>query len=316
MVNGNCSIQNLDILVPVYNEMHCLEEFINRTSAALDKSRFDYNIILINDGSTDNSLEIIKNVCSNNNKCGYISFSRNFGKEAAIKAGLNNSNADAAVIIDADLQDPPELIPDLALMLDEKKVDVVFARRRSRKGENWLKIKSASVFYWLFDCLSRFNFPRETGDFRIIKRRVVKVLQELNETNPFMKGMFAWVGFEQLAFDYDRESRYSGQTKFNFWKLWNFAIDGITAFTVIPLKLATYIGLLFALMAMLYGFFFMLKTLIWGDPVKGFPTLIVALSFFSGIQLMFLGIIGEYLGRMHEEIKKRPLYIIDEISIS
>ena len=219
-------------------------------------------------------------------------------------------------IIDADLQDPPELIPDMIKMLEEKNADTVFAKRRNRVGESWLKKTTAALFYKVFDHLSRFNFPRDTGDFRIIRKRVVSVLQIMNEKNRFMKGLFAWVGFHQVEFIYDRDARYQGESKFNFWKLWSFAIDGITAFTTIPLKLATYTGLLFSLLAIGYGFYFIVKTLIWGDSVKGFPTLIVVLSFLSGVQLMFLGIIGEYVARVHDEVKNRPLYVIDEANCS
>ncbi len=230
-----------------------------------------------------------------------------------MSAGLDYSQSDALVIIDADLQDPPELIPLMVAHLEKEQADVVYARRKFRHGESWFKKKCASIFYSLFDKLSRFKFPRDTGDFRVIRRRVVLALQEIGETNRFMKGLFAWVGYHQVEFLYDRDPRHSGQSKFNFLKLVDFALDGITAFTVIPIKFATYIGSLFAFFAILFGFYFLIKTLLWDDPVQGFPTLIIALSFFSGVQLMFLGIIGEYVARTNIETKKRPLYLIEQI---
>lgn len=305
-------IHSLDILVPVYNEEQCLEEFVKRLFAALDGGLHSYNVIFVDDGSTDSSLTLIKNICRKNSQCGYLCLSRNFGKEAAMSAGIDFSESDALVIIDADLQDPPELIPEMLDKLEHEQADVVYARRRLRYGDSWLKRRCAGMFYWLFDKLSRFSFPRETGDFRVMRRRVILALQKMDETNRFMKGLFAWVGYYQVEFLYDRDPRHRGESKFNFFKLVNFAVDGITSFTVVPIRTATYVGSLFALLAVLYGLYFLIKTLIWGDPVQGFPTLIVALSFFSGVQLMFLGIIGEYVARTNIEVKKRPLYLVDE----
>jgi len=230
--------------------------------------------------------------------------------EAAISAGIDCSQADVLVIIDADLQDPPELIPEMVKMLEREQADGVYAKRRVRHGDSRLKRICASIFYWVFDKLSMFKFPRDTGDFRILTRRLVVALKSMDERNRFMKGLFAWVGYHQVEFLYDRDPRYKGKSKFNFLKLLNFAFDGITAFTVIPIKMATCIGSLFALLAILYSFYFLIKTLIWGDPIQGFPTLIVTLSFFSGIQLMFLGIIGEYIARTSIEVKKRPIYLV------
>lgn len=305
-------LQSLDILVPVYNEEQCLEEFTRRLFCSLESISQPYNVIFVDDGSQDSSSSIIKNICFNNPQCGYIRFSRNFGKEAAMSAGINYSQSDALVIIDADLQEPPELITEMLKVLETEQVDVVYAKRRVRHGDSLVKKNFASLFYWFFDKLSRFTFPRDTGDFRVMRRRVVVALQGMNETNRFMKGIFAWVGYDQVEYLYDRVPRHSGTSKFNFIKLLNFAIDGITAFTTVPIKLATYIGSVFAMFAILLGFYFMIKTLFWGDPVQGFPTLMVALSFFSGVQLMFLGIIGEYVARTNIEVKRRPLYLVDE----
>ncbi len=305
-------ICSLDIIVPIFNEEECFKEFLSRTRAALQKVSYDFNFIFVNDGSTDCSLQLIKETCTSLDNCYYVNLSRNFGKEAALAAGLHLCQSDAVVIIDADLQDPPELIPQMIAKLEKQQADVVYAKRRSREGENWVKKSTAFLFYKVFDSMSRFHVPHDTGDFRVLRKRVVVVLKTLNEHNLFMKGLFAWVGFKQVAFLYDRDARYKGSSKFNFWKLWSFAIDGITAFTTLPLKIATYTGGLFSLLAMSYGFFYLFKTLIFGDPVQGFPTLIVALSFFSGVQLMFLGVIGEYIARIVDEVKKRPLYVVDE----
>ncbi len=305
-------IQSLDILVPVYNEEQCLEEFIKRLLRTLEGMTCSHNVIFVDDGCTDGSFTIIKNTSTKYPQCGYIRLSRNFGKEAAMSVGIDCSQSDALVIIDADLQDPPELIPEMVEIMETRQADVVYGKRKIRRGDSWFKRSSACIYYWLFDKLSRFSFPRDTGDFRVLRRRVVVALQKMGETNRFMKGLFAWVGYHQVEFLYDRDPRHSGKSKFNFLKLLNFALDGITAFTVIPIKLATYMGSLFAVLSILYGLFFLIKTLIWGDSVKGFPTLIVALSFFSGVQLMFLGIIGEYVARTNIEVKRRPLYLIDE----
>lgn len=305
-------INSLDILVPVYNEEQCLEEFAKRLLGTLEGMTPSCNVIFVDDGSMDTSLMIIKRICSRSPYCGYISLSRNFGKESAMSAGIDCSRSDALMIIDADLQDPPELIPDMVTLLEKQQADVVYGKRKARHGDSWFKKSCANLFYYLFDKLSRFHFPRDTGDFRVLRRRVVVALQRMDETNRFMKGLFAWVGFNQVEFLYDRNSRHQGESKFNFLKLLNFALDGITAFTVIPIKLATYIGSLFAVLAIFFGFYFMIKTLLWGEPVQGFTTLIVALSFFSGVQLMFLGIIGEYVARTNVEVKKRPLYLPDE----
>lgn len=305
-------IHNLDILVPVYNEEQCLADFVTRLLCSLDGMSYSYSVIFVDDGCTDRSLTIIKDTCNRYQQCGYIRLSRNFGKEIAMSAGIDFSQSDALVIIDADLQDPPELIPELVAKMEKEQADVVYAKRRVRHGDSRFKRLSASMFYWLFDKFSRFSFPRDTGDFRILRKRVVIALQGIGETNRFMKGLFAWVGYHQVEFLYDRDPRHQGKSKFNFLKLLNFAIDGITAFTVIPIKVATYVGSLFSVFAILYSLYFLIKTMIWGDPIQGFPTLIVTMSFFSGVQLMFLGIIGEYVARINIEVKNRPLYLVDE----
>ena len=305
-------MEKLVVIVPVYNEESVLEVFHERTSRVLvGLTDLDTSVVFVNDGSADRSLEIIRKLSREDRRAGYINLSRNFGKEAAMSAALDAVDADAVVIIDADLQDPPELIPDM-VALWRQGYDNVYGQRTERHGESWVKRATAHYFYRFMQGLGRVSIPKDTGDFRLLSRRAVLALRRLPEHNRFMKGLFAWIGYRQRALPYSRESRYSGDTKFNYWKLWNFALDGITSFTTLPLKLATYLGALVARMSFIYGFFIIARTLLYGDPVAGFPTLITVVLFLGGVQLLFLGILGEYLGRMFDETKGRPLYLVDE----
>ena len=226
-------------------------------------------------------------------------------------AGLDHANADAVVILDADLQDPPEVIREFWARF-EQGADVVYGVRMSRAGESWLKRFTAATFYRLIDRLSDTPIPRDTGDFRLLSRRAVDALKQVRERHRFMKGLFGWVGFTQVPVHYHREPRAAGTSKFNFWKLWNFALEGITSFSTVPLRIATWIGLLTALVAFVYGAVIIAKTLIYGEPVRGYPSLMSVVLFLGGVQLVALGIIGEYLGRMYEETKRRPLYLIGD----
>ena len=227
-----------------------------------------------------------------------------------MSAGLDHADGDAVIIIDADLQDPPELIPEM-IRLWKNGYDTVYGQRSERIGETYLKKITAKYFYRIMGSLGRVSVPRDTGDFRLLSRRSVLALRSLPESNRFMKGLFAWIGYKQIALMYTRDARLTGKTKFNYWKLWNFALDGITSFTTIPLKLATYVGLLLSLGAFTYGSLIIAKTLMFGDPVRGYPSLMAAMLFLGGVQLLFLGFIGEYLGRMFDESKRRPLYFIE-----
>jgi glycosyltransferase involved in cell wall biosynthesis len=240
-----------------------------------------------------------------------VDLSRNFGKEIALTAGLDHTTGDAVIVIDADLQDPPELIPHLIRKWREG-FDVVYAKRTGREGDGRLKRATAFLFYRMIQRMGRVQIPEDTGDFRLLSRRAVESLRQLREHHRFMKGLFAWIGHPQVAIPYQREPRFAGATKWNYWQLWNLALEGITAFTIVPLKLATYIGVLVALMAFLYGTFFLAKTLIVGNPVPGYPSLIVLILFLSGVQLFFTGVIGEYLGRVFNETKRRPLYLLND----
>ena len=261
----------------------------------------------VNDGSTDGSLAWLERLCAEDPNAALVDLSRNFGKEIAMAAGLDHVRGDAVVVIDADLQDPPELIPKL---LEQWRggYDNVYARRRQRDGETWLKKTSASWFYQVIGRLSRVRIPQDTGDFRLLSRRAVEALRQLREQHRFMKGLFAWIGYPSIAVEYDRDPRLAGETKFNYWKLWNFAIEGITSFTIAPLKLATYFGMVVALVAFVAIVVLVAKTLLFGDTVKGYPSLMSVILFLGGIQLIALGSLGEYIGRMFNETKGRPLY--------
>ena len=300
----------LSVVVPVYNEQEVLHEFHKRLSSVLRTLPLDHEVVYVNDGSTDTTLSLLEEIRRHDSTVGVVDLSRNFGKEIALTAGLDHCRGDAAVVIDADLQDPPEVIPELIVGWREG-YDVVYAQRISRDGETFLKKATARAFYRVIQAISRFKIPEDTGDFRLLSRRAVDALHQLREQHRFMKGLFAWIGFPQKAVPYRRDARFAGETKWNYWRLWNFAIEGITSFTIAPLKLATYFGLMVAMAAFFYGAVIIVKTLLYGNPVPGYPSLMVVVLFLGGVQLVAIGIIGEYLGRMFDETKGRPLYLIN-----
>ena len=297
--------------MPAYNEQEVIAAFHDRLIAALTDLRYAIEVVYINDGSTDDTLAILEDLYAKDPRVTLVDLSRNFGKEIALTAGLHKAQGDAIVVIDADLQDPPELIPQLITEW-ENGYDVVYARRTQRKGETWLKKASAAGFYRIIQRLSKVRIPEDTGDFRLLSRRAVDALNTLSEQHRFMKGLFAWIGYKQKAVYYDRDPRFAGKTKWNYWKLWNFAIDGITSFTTAPLKFATYIGFLTAFVAFVYGSYMLVRTLVFGNPVPGYPSLIVIILFLGGVQLMAIGVVGEYVGRIFTETKRRPLYFLNE----
>ncbi len=307
--------QSLSVVVPVYNEKEVLREFHRRLSNVLKALPLDYEVVYVNDGSTDTTLSLLEEIKRGDSMVGVVDLSRNFGKEIALTAGLDHCRGDAAVVIDADLQDPPEMIPEMITGWREG-YDVVYARRISRDGETFLKKTTARFFYRVIQAISRFEIPEDTGDFRLLSRRAVDALKQLREQHRFMKGLFAWIGFPQKALPYRRDARFAGETKWNYWRLWNFAIEGITSFTIAPLKLATYFGLLVAFGAFAYGTVIVVKTLLYGNPVPGYPSLMVVVLFLGGVQLVAVGILGEYLGRMFDETKGRPLYLINSYAPS
>lgn len=269
-------------------------------------------MICINDGSKDDTLLQLIALHQRDSRIQIIDLSRNFGKEAALTAGLDAARGDAAIPLDADLQDPPEVIPELIKHWKEG-FDVVNAVRLSRDGESWLKRASAHFFYRVINRMSEVDIPADTGDFRLLSRPVLDALQSLPERRRFMKGLFAWVGFRSTNIYYHRAPRHGGKTTWNYWKLWNFAVEGITSFSQVPLQMAAYLGFLVSLLAFLYAIWLVISTLVYGNPVKGYPSMMVTLLFLGGVQLMALGVIGEYLGRIYEESKHRPIYLVRQI---
>jgi polyisoprenyl-phosphate glycosyltransferase len=300
----------LSIVVPVYNEVDVLSEFHNRLTRVLDALRLRSEVIYVNDGSGDLSLQMLESLGATDCRVAILNLSRNFGKEIALTAGLDHARGDAAIVIDADLQDPPELIPSLVDAWREG-FDVVYATRRERRGESWLKRTTANLFYRLMHNIGDVPIPEGTGDFRLLNRRSLDALMSCRERRRFMKGLFAWVGFSQTAILYDRAPRFAGKTKWNYWRLWNFAIEGITSFTIAPLKLSMYFGLVTALLALGYGTYIICRTLVLGREMPGYASLMVAILFLAGVQLIAMGVIGEYVGRIFVESKGRPLYLVD-----
>ncbi|MGH6890389.1 MAG: glycosyltransferase family 2 protein [Rhizomicrobium sp.] len=306
----NCEIRLLSVVVPVFNEEAVIEEFNRRALAVLGELPFASELVYVNDGSADHTAEILRGLARRSGNVALVDLSRNFGKEAAMTAGLDHATGDAVVIIDADLQDPPELIPDLVRMYRSGDFDVIYAQRKSRSGETVLKRASAHLFYRIIGRLTGFQIPHDTGDFRLMSRQAVSALRRLREHHRFMKGLFAWIGFRQAALLYDRDPRFAGTSKFNYWRLWNFSLEGITSFTTAPLKVAAYVGLVTSVSAALYGIGIVVSTIVLGNPVPGYPSLLVVVLFLGGLQLLTLGIMGEYLGRVFNESKQRPLYFV------
>jgi len=304
-------MSKLTVVVPAYNESEGLRDFHTRLAAVLDGLDLDSEVLYVDDGSRDDTYAVMVSLRAADVRVSTLKLSRNFGKELALTAGLDYVDADAAIVIDADLQDPPELIPTFVQHWREG-YDVVYGTRASRAGETGFKKLTSSGFYRVMEKLSATPIPRDTGDFRLLSRRALDALKQVRERQRFMKGLFTWVGFRQLSVVYHRDPRHAGETKWNYWRLWNFALDGITSFSSAPLKVATYFGLLSALAAFLFGLWVLGKALWLGDPVRGYPSLMVVVLFLGGIQLMALGVIGEYLGRLYVESKQRPLYLIDE----
>jgi glycosyltransferase involved in cell wall biosynthesis len=303
----------LSVVVPAYNEAEVLPEFHCRLAAVLDQLGFAAEIIYVNDGSRDATRGIVKRLQEQDSRVGIVDLSRNFGKEIAMTAGLDHASGDAVVIIDADLQDPPELIPELVAQW-RAGYDDVYARRLSRTGESFVKRATAHLFYRLIRRFSEVDIPPDTGDFRLLSRRAVDALGQLRERHRFMKGLFNWVGFERKEVVYRRQTRAAGKSKWNYWRLWNFALEGITSHTTAPIRLASYLGIIVAFSAFVYAAYVAYDKLVHGNPVAGYPSLMVAMLFLGGVQLITLGVIGEYLGRMFDESKRRPLYFIKSYS--
>lgn len=297
------------VVVPVFNEAEGLAEFHRRLSRVMD-GLGPWEVIYVNDGSTDAGLAVLRGLHEADPRVAVLNLARNFGKEIATTAGLDHATGDAVVVIDADLQDPPEVIEALAAEW-RAGYDVVYAQRRVREGETWLKTATASAFYRVMERVGHVRLPRDTGDFRLMSRRVVEAVASLREHHRFMKGLFAWVGFPSKAVPYDRAPRHAGRTTWNYWRLWNFALEGLTSFTVVPLRIATYAGLVVAALALVYGAGVVLRALVFGSDVAGYPSLMTVVLLLGGVQLVTLGVIGEYLGRVFNETKRRPLYFVE-----
>lgn len=301
----------LSIVAPAYNESASINEFYSRLMTSTKELELSLEIVYVNDGSIDNTLELMRSQQASDSRISIINLSRNFGKEVALTAGLDNALGDAVVVIDTDLQDPPELIPELVSKWLAGN-DVVNAKRIKRKGESWFKKLSSYMYYRFLYQLSDIKIPKDTGDFRLLSRNALDALLKLREKHRYMKGLFAWVGYSQVEVTYERDERYAGSTKWSFWNLVNLAFEGLTSFSVLPLRLASMIGVLSAFMALVFGVVIILKKFIYGDPVAGYPSLVVLITFIGGIQLLALGVIGEYLGRVFNETKNRPLYLIKD----
>lgn len=303
--------QRLTVVVAARNEAEALPQLHPRIDAALRQLHgIDGRMLYVDDGSNDATWQVMRRLANGDPRVSLLKLSRNFGKELALTAGLDQVEDGAVLILDADGQDPPELIPQFVDKWREG-YDDVHGTRLERDGEGWIKRITAHTFYRVIGRLSKTPIPADTGDFRLLSPRALAALKQLRERHRFMKGLFGWVGFNQVAIAYHREARLAGRSKFGFWKLWNFALEGITSFSTAPLRVATYLGVLTALLAFAYAVYVVVKALLWGDPVAGWPTMMVVILFLGGVQLVALGLIGEYLGRLYEEAKQRPLYLVD-----
>lgn len=305
-------MKTISILIPAYNEAPVLEQLMTRLgNLASNIKDYDFEFLFVNDGSKDKTLEMIKEFAEIDPRVSYINLSRNFGKEIGMIAGLDHVTGDATVIIDADLQDPPELIPEM-IKLWEEGYDDVYAKRKSREGETWFKKTTSRLYYKTLQSVTHVPIQEDTGDFRLLDRRVVEALKEFRESQRNTKAMFSWVGFYKKEILYDRDPRAAGETKWNYLKLIELAIDGITSFTTAPLRIATYTGIVVSAFTFIYLVVLVFRTIFFGTDLAGYPSTMAVILFLGGIQLLSLGIIGEYVGRIFNETKQRPLYLIEE----
>lgn len=305
-------MRKITILIPAYNEEEVLDKLYIRLKAVISSiDNYNFEILFVNDGSRDRTLDIIKNLRKKDSIISYVDLSRNFGKEIAMIAGLDFAKGDAVIIIDADLQDPPELIPEM-ISYWEAGYDDIFAKRKSRAGESWLKKWTSERFYKLLQKSTNITIQEDTGDFRLLDRRCVEALKKMRETQRYTKGMFDWIGYNKKEILFDREPRAAGTTKWNYIKLVDLAIEGITSFTTLPLRLSALFGIVVSFFAFIYMVWIIIKTILFGESVTGYPSLMAVILFLGGIQLLSLGVIGEYLGRVFNEAKRRPLYFVDE----
>ena len=300
----------LSIVAPCYNEEAVIDVFLEKIFVVLEQLSRSYEIIFVNDGSKDATLDLLKKRAKEYAGIRVINLSRNFGKEAALTAGIDASKGEVVIPIDVDLQDPPELIVEFVKKYEEG-YDVVVGKRADRRSDTHAKRISAELFYKMHNKISDIEIPHNVGDYRLMSRRVVEELKKLPETQRFMKGIFAWLGFKTAVVEYKREERAAGSTSFNGWKLWNFALDGITSFSTAPLRIWLYVGIVLAFVAFLFGAWIVIKTLLFGADTPGYASMITVILFLGGIQLMGIGILGEYIGRIYLESKNRPIYIVE-----
>jgi glycosyltransferase involved in cell wall biosynthesis len=301
----------LSAVIPMYNESPVLDKLFARLIPCIEQVTTNYEIVCVDDGSRDNTAEILKRLHLRNPRIKLVRLARNFGKEAALTCGIEYTVGRAVIPIDADLQDPPELIVTLAAKWQEG-YKVVLATRRSRPGDSWFKRKSAEWFYRAINKVSTVKIPPDTGDFRLIDRQVVEAVKQLPERTRFMKGIFAFAGFSTATVYFDREARVAGNTSWNYWNLWKFALEGIFSFTTVPLHVWSYIGASISVVSFIWAMAIIAKTVMFGNPVHGYASLMVVVLFMGGMQLLSIGIIGEYVGRIYTETKQRPVYLVEE----
>jgi len=307
----NKNIPTLSLVSPLYNEQDVVEEFLRIISQVLNETQLSYELLLVDDGSRDKTLETLLAAKEQYPQIRVIQLSRNFGKEAALTAGLDFALGDIVIPMDCDLQDPPELIHKMIAEW-RKGFDVVLAKRTDRGADEPMKRITAEWFYKIHNKIAATEIPENVGDYRLMTRKVVDALKQLPENQRFMKGLFAWAGFKTTTVEYIREKRLAGESSFNSWKLWNLALEGFTSFSTVPLRIWMYLGLFFSVFAFFYGSFIIFKTMILGVDVPGYASLLTSVLFIGGIQLLGIGVIGEYLGRMYQEVKKRPVYLVDK----
>ena len=305
-------MKKITIIIPAYNEEESLTFLYERLDKLMgDMKNYDFEILFVNDGSKDKTISIIKELREKDKRISYVDFSRNFGKEIAMIAGLDYATGDCVIFMDADLQDPPELIPELVKYWEEG-YDDVYAKRRSRKGETWLKKFTSKMYYKVLQKTTRIEIQKDTGDFRLLDRRCVNALRKIRESERNTKSMFSWIGYKKKEVLYDRDPRVAGTTKWNYIKLIDLAIDGITSFTTSPLRLSTYIAIPTFLVLFVYFIYVIAKSCIMHEAIQAFQAIILLILFFSGVQILLFGILGEYLGRIFKETKNRPLYLVNE----
>ncbi|MGH1404493.1 MAG: glycosyltransferase family 2 protein [Alphaproteobacteria bacterium] len=306
--------ERISIVIPCYNEEEVINICHKAVTDVIDTLPYDFELIYVNDGSRDSTQNLLEAIHEKDERAIIINLSRNFGKEAAMTAGIDHVTGDALIILDADLQDPPDLIPDLIKVWKDENADVVYGQRVIREGETWFKKFSATGFYSVINYVANnVEIPKNTGDFRLMNRRAIDALIQLREKHRFMKGLFTWVGYKQVAFKYNRAPRAAGGTKWSYLKLWQLALEGITGFSTTPLRAASLFGLFISAFSFLFGSFILIRTLFFGADVEGWASIMVMITFLSGIQLLSIGILGEYIGRIFGEVKRRPLYFIDTV---